>query len=628
MPWEGCVRLRKSRVGYSRVIVVGLDGLDPALAEAMMAAEELPHLSSLARDGGYGRVATTWPAQTPVAWSTFAVGANPGAHGIFDFLKRDPTTYLPQNGLYRHEQKSRFLPPRAVNLRGGKPVWEHLADAGVPSTILRHPCTYPPAPFKGRLLAGIGVPDLRGGFGSATFFTSEPGVVAGEGENVVRVEPDQDGFAEVFLPGPLLVQGGELALGLELRVDGGAGSAEVHCPTGAFTVPLTKGQWSPWVHVRFKHGLLQTVRGLVRFHLVDTEPLGLYVSPVHFDPEAPVFPISHPWDYCSELRGTLGPFATLGLAEEHNGLTNGRLDESAYLAQCLDILHERRAMMRFELARHDRGLFFCLFATPDRIQHMFWRFREPGHPGNRGVPPSPEMARVIGDYYRKCDDVVGEALECADSRTLVMVVSDHGFTSFRREVHLNAWLHRNGYLALKPGLDPVAGAGDLLKGVDWTRTRAYALGLGGLYLNLKGREAEGIVDESGAPALKAEISAGLCGLQDPAGGEPVVRSVAARESVYTGPFVQDAPDLLVGYAPGYRVASTTAMGGVGGELVSDNLRPWSGDHVVDPAAVPGVLFMNTPFRVAGAHLQDLAPTILAALGVPAGLGMEGRSLLP
>jgi len=216
----------------------------------------------------------------------------------------------------------------------------------------------------------------------------------------------------------------------------------------------------------------------------------------------------------------------------------------------------------------------------------------------------------------------------ADPKTLVMVVSDHGFASFRREVHLNAWLHQNGYLALRTGLDPGEDAGDLLRGVDWSRTRAYAVGLGGLYLNLRGREAEGVVDTGNAEELKAEISARLSGLLDPDGGQRVVRAVVARESVYSGPFIGDAPDLLVGYAPGYRVASSTAMGAVGEGVVSDNLRPWSGDHVVDPAAVPGVLFMNSPFHGAEAHLQDLAPTIQSALGAPRGEEMEGRSLLP
>ena len=608
-------------------MVIGLDGMDAGLTEAMMTAGELPCLAGLRQRGGYARVATTWPAQTPVAWSTFAVGANPGVHGIFDFLSRDPTTYTPQIALYRHEQKSRVLPPRAVNLRGGRPIWERLSDAGVPSTILRHPCTYPPRPFKGRLLSGIGVPDLRGGFGSSTFYTSEDGVTAGEGEHVVRVHVDGSGFARTELPGPLLVLGGELRQELNFRVDQGDESLEVSCPTGAFSVSLLKGQWCSWMRVGFKHGLLQNIRGLVRFYLVSTEPLRLFASPVHFDPEAPLFPISQPWDYAAELRRSLGPFATLGLAEEHNGLTNARFDESGFLSQCLDILHERRAMMHHELSRHDRGLFYCLFGTPDRIQHMFWRFREPDHPANQGVPPSPEMARVVGDFYRRCDEIVGEALEYSDPRTLFIVLSDHGFNSFRRQVHLNGWLHRQGYLVLKAGVEAGEGAGDLLRSVDWGQTRAYALGLGGFYLNLEGREAEGLVSREEAASLKQEIAGRLLGLRDSEGGGPAVRRVLAREEVYSGPCLDGAPDLMVGYAPGYRVSSATAMGAVGSETVSANLRPWSGDHVVDPSEVPGVLFMSTSFRGEGCSLTDLAPTILEALGVSSPDGLEGASLL-
>jgi predicted AlkP superfamily phosphohydrolase/phosphomutase len=611
-----------------RVVVIGLDGLDPILTETMMAAGFLPHLSSLREEGGYARVATTWPAQTPVAWSTFAVGANPGAHGIFDFLTRDPATYLPEIALYRHEQNSRFFPPRAVNLRGGRAVWERLSDAGIPSTILRHPCTYPPRTFKGRLLAGIGVPDLRGGFGSSTFFTSEPGVASGEGEHVVQVRMDGSGVYRGELPGPLLVLGGELGRELEFLVDEEAESVEVNCPTGSFSTSVAKGAWSPWVKVGFKHGFLQAIRGLVRFHLVGTEPLRLFASPVQFDPEGPAFPLSHPWDYAGELQRAIGPFATLGLAEEHNGLTNGRFDEAIFLNHCLDIMHERRAMMHYELERHDRGLFYCLFATPDRIQHMFWRFGEPDHPANRGEPPSPEMARVIREVYQRCDDIVGEVREYVDDDTLLMVLSDHGFSSFQREVHLNRWLHQEGYLALQAGVEPGEEAGDLLSKVDWGRTSAYALGLGGLYLNLKGREGEGWVGESEAVALKQEIATRLMGLRDRVRGCSTVRSIVPRENAYSGPYVDGAPDLLVGYEPGYRVASETAMGGVGAEVVTDNVRAWSGDHVVDPAAVPGVFFMNTPFRGESAGLSDLAPTILAALGVPGDPELEGRSLLP
>jgi predicted AlkP superfamily phosphohydrolase/phosphomutase len=616
-------------VAAERVVVIGLDGLDPALTEKMMAAGMLPHLAALREEGGYARVATTWPAQTPVAWSTFAVGGNPGMHGIFDFLTRDPATYLPQVALYRHEQKSRFLPPQAINLRGGRTVWERLSDAGVASTILRHPCTYPPRSFKGRSLAGIGVPDLRGGFGSSTFFTSAEEVAAGEGEHVVQVRADGSGVYRGELPGPLLVRGGELSRELEFSVDEDTESVEVSCPTGSFSTSVPKGAWSSWMKVSFKHSFLQTIRGFVRFHFVGTEPFRLFASPVQFDPDVPAFPISHPWDYAGDLQRAIGPFATLGLAEEHNGLTNGRFDEPTFLSHSLDIMRERRAMMHHELDRHERGLFYCLFATPDRIQHMFWRFGEPDHPANRGEPPPPEMARVIQEVYQRCDDILGEVREYVDGRTLLMVLSDHGFSSFQREVHLNRWLHREGYLSLEPGVEPGEETGDLLGSVDWGRTSAYALGLGGLYVNLEGREGEGWVGESEAPALKQEIASRLRDLRDPERGCAAVRRVVAREDLYSGPYMDGAPDLLVGYEPEYRVASETAMGGVGAEVVTDNLRPWSGDHVVDPGAVPGVLFMNTPFRGEDAGLADLAPTILAALGAPSeDPELEGRSLLP
>jgi predicted AlkP superfamily phosphohydrolase/phosphomutase len=615
-------------VKIDRVIVIGLDGLDPSLTETMMAAGELPHLTALRAEGGYGRVGTTWPAQTPVAWSTFAVGANPGVHGIFDFLRRDPSTYLPEIGLYRHVQKSRFLPPRAINLRGGATLWERLADAGIESTILRHPCTYPPGSYKGRLLAGIGVPDLRGGFGTSTFVTTQTGDAPGEGECIVEMKADQTGGATVSLPGPIPVKGEELGLELELQVDSKAKTVVIHCPTGAFSLSLSTGEWSPWVHVRFKHGFLQTIRGLVRFFLSGTDPLRLLATPVHFDPEVPLFPISHPWDYAAELKEVLGPYATLGLAEEHNGLTNDRLDEAAYLAQCLDIMHERRAMMHHELSRLDKGLFYCLFGTPDRIQHMFWRFLEPEHPANRSYPPDPEMAGVIGDYYRKCDHVVGEAREHVDPHTLLMVVSDHGFASFQREVDLNRWLLQEGYLALKRGVEPGHQAGDLLRAVDWDRTRAYALGLAGLYVNQEGREGNGTVPPSLAGSLKEEIASRLTGLQDPADSRLAVRRVLPREALYSGTRLDDAPDLLVGFSKGYRVASNSAMGGVGSEVVTDNLRKWSGDHVVDPSLVPGVLFMNRPFNADAPHLSDLAPTILRVLGAPLGPDLEGKALLP
>jgi predicted AlkP superfamily phosphohydrolase/phosphomutase len=610
-----------------KVIVIGLDGLDPRIVEALLATGELPYLAGLLAQGGYARLASTSPAQTPVAWSSFATGTNPGGHGVFDFLRRDPETYLPQLALNRHEQKNPFVPPRAVNLRRGVPVWEVLSQAGVPSTVLRCPCTYPPERVRGRMLAGMGVPDLRGGLGTSTFYTSSANVQPGEAEQLVRVHPT-DGTIRTHLIGPRHPRtGADCTIPLRLEIDAAGRTVTVHSAGRPAVLTVGQGRWSDWLRVKFPVGLLQSVHGAVRFYLVQPEPnFELYASPIQFDPELPPFPISSPPDYARQLAADLGPFYTAGMVEDHGGLSNGRLDETAFLDQCQAVLAERERMMLAELPRHNEGLFFCLFDTPDRLQHMFWRFREPDHPAHRGAY-DPTWAGIIEEHYRTCDAIVGRALAHADDRTLVIVLSDHGFTSFRRGVHLNGWLHAQGLLALKDGVRPGDDAGDLFRSVDWQRTRAYAVGLGGIYLNLQGREAQGSVKPEDAPALEAELIRGLTGLTDPKQGTVAVRSVRSRRQLYAGPYAAESPDLVVQFAAGYRVSWGTALGSVAEGTFEDNVNKWSGDHLVDPSLVPGVLFVNRPFHGDGASLVDLAPTILAALGVPRGAAMEGRSLL-
>jgi predicted AlkP superfamily phosphohydrolase/phosphomutase len=185
-----------------KVIVIGLDGLEPKITDALIKENRLPNLARLHAQGGYRRLKTTTPAQTPVAWSTFTTGTNPGGHGIFDFLSRDRKTYLPILSLNRYEQKNVFVAPRAVNLRRGIPFWELLSNAGVSSTILRCPCTYPPDNIQGRMLAGVGVPDLRGSLGVGTFYTTREGVRPGMGEKVVQVFIDSQKKVSTHLIGP------------------------------------------------------------------------------------------------------------------------------------------------------------------------------------------------------------------------------------------------------------------------------------------------------------------------------------------------------------------------------------------------------------------------------------------
>lgn len=617
-----------------KVVVIGLDGLEPTIVDAMLAGGELPHLARLRHAGGMSRVATTNPAQTPVAWSTFATGVNPGGHGIFDFLRRDPSTYLPDLSLNRYEQKNAFLPPKAVNLRGGTPVWQVLEAAGIPSTIIRCPCTYPPDPMRGRMLSGMGVPDLRGGIGTATLYTTAPGSAPRESEQVVPVALEV-GQVHTHLIGPRHPKtGADLQSEIRLELHPGGDRATLHSDGQPRGLELRRGEWSGWLRIKFKSGLLQSTSGLVQFILLGTEPhLELYASPINFDPEAPLFPISEPWEYGTELSRKLGGFATMGMIEDHRGLSNERFGEAEYLAQCDQTMAEREAMLAHELSRFKEGLLYCLFDTPDRIQHMFWRFREPGHPANAAAVAAggtagddPACGRVIEDHYRRCDAIVGTVLDAADADTLVIVLSDHGFTSFQRGVHLNAWLQQQGFLALKPGVAPGEAAGEFFRHVDWSRTRAYALGIGGIYLNVRGREAQGLVEPAERDQVGAAIAGGLTGLADPARGTVAVRSVATRAQLYSGPYADASPDLAVNLAAGYRASWTTALGGIPAELLEDNVKRWSGDHIVDPALVPGVLFMNREFRGEGARLQDLAPTILHALGVPVPPVMEGAPL--
>ncbi len=613
-----------------KVIVLGFDGLEPTIVDQMLAAGELPHFARLQNSGGYARVATTCPAQTPVAWSTFATGVNPGGHGIFDFIRRNPATYLPSLALTAYEQKNPFTAPKAVNLRHGRTIWRHLSDADVESTILRCPCTFPPDEFRGRMLSGMGVPDLRGGLGTGTFYTSDPSVAPLESEQVVHIEPAGDRI-ETHVIGPRHPKTREDAtfpITVDIDREQRLATIKTHDSRPAELV-VREGQWSDWLHVQFKLGLFQSVRGAVRFYLKRIDPTPeFYASPVNFDCKAPLFPVSRPAEFAAEISAAVGTYYTTGMVEDHTGLSNGRFDEDAFLQQCRDVWREREAMMLEELGRCRAGLFFCLFDTPDRVQHMFWRFREQDHPANRNGQSSHlrEYARVIEEEYRRCDAVLGEVLETMDDGALLIALSDHGFGSFRRGVNLNTWLHEQGLLTLKAGVTPGEATAEFFAGVDWDRTQAYSVGLGGIYINQQGRESRGVVTAEDADPLRRTIATALAGWKDDEHDATAVRQVVRRDEAYSGPYADQSPDLVVHFARGYRASWSTSLGGVSPALFEDNVKRWGGDHIVSPAEVPGVLFMNKPFRGEGARLVDMAPTISAALGVTPSTAMEGRSL--
>jgi predicted AlkP superfamily phosphohydrolase/phosphomutase len=374
--------------------------------------------------------------------------------------------------------------------------------------------------------------------------------------------------------------------------------------------------------------MLQSVSGIVRLFVRQVTPqVEFYASPVNFDPAAPLFPVSAPANYAREIADQVGLFSTLGMAEDHTGHNNGRFDEQDFLVQCELVFEEREKMMQWELARFREGFLFTLFDTPDRLQHMFWRFRDPSHPGYRPEVAEEYTAR-LEELYRRCDRVLGKVLEAVDDGTLLIVLSDHGFNSFRRAFDTNTWLWQQGLLALKTGKRPAEAEADGNSAIDWSKTYAYGVGLGGIYLNRRGREAGGIVDD-GAEAERAvsAIESGLGGLVDQAAGAPAVHSVSRAERMYSGAYAHDAPDLLVNFHPGFRVSWQTALGGFAASLFADNTRRWSGDHIIYPEAVPGILLINRAMRHEAPHIIDLAPTILAHLGVTPPSAMEGKNLI-
>jgi predicted AlkP superfamily phosphohydrolase/phosphomutase len=620
-----------------RVIVLGLDGLAPPVMETMLARAELPNFARLRQLGCYRPLQTTYPAQTPVAWSTFATGVNPGAHGIFDFICRDPQTYQPDLALSRVERpKSIFGLPRMVNRRKGIPLWELLAKAEVPSIVLRCPCTFPPDTSGARMLAGVGVPDLRGGQGTGSFYTQDGDVRAKEHENVIVLPAGDE--VRTYLIGPRDTRkpqapGGrqpasalpDVTAELKVRVKRDQRKLTFEIDGTPKAIEVAEHAWGPWVQVKFKVSMLQSIAGLVRFYVRQLSPnVEFYVSPVNFDPAAPLFPVSAPADYAQELVKDIGLFSTLGMAEDHNAYDHGRCDEEAFLTQCDLVFAEREKMMTLELKRFTEGFFFVLFDTPDRVQHMLWRWRDHEHPGF--CPELAEQAARIDETYLRCDQLVGRVLEQADENTLLMVLSDHGFGSFRRAFDTNTWLWQQGLLKLQGNQRPNAETGT--GQIDWSKTYAYAVGLGGIYLNLQGRESAGMVEEGGeSERVRKAIETGLAEAIDPDTRRPAVASVSRREQIYSGAYVNDAPDLLVNFCPGVRVSWQSSLGGFADAMFEDNTRCWSGDHIFHPPSVPGILFLNRLSRQDQPQMADLAPTILGYLKVRPHEAMEGESLL-
>ncbi|MFH1944389.1 MAG: alkaline phosphatase family protein [Acidobacteriota bacterium] len=620
----------------NRIVIVGFDGMEPTLVEKYMARGKLPNFSRLKEEGAYSRLGTTIPAISPVAWSSFMTGCHPAKHNIFDFLSRNPATYLPDLSSARIGNPKRFLTlgkyriplskPVIKGLRKSIPFWKILGDQGIFSTILRIPITFPPEKFKGHCISGMCTPDLKGSQGTFSFYTTDIAKLEKhEGGVIFPVKRNGDTI-ETYISGPvntLLKEEKELRLPLTITIHPDKEEAAVNLD--GQNISLKPGVFSDWIRISFKAGLGMKIRAICRLYISRIAPeFEMYLTPLNIDPEKPALPISHPFIYSVYIGKLIGSYTTLGEADDTWALNEGILSEDAFIKLAYDNHRESEDMLFNALDKTKKGVVASWFQTTDSLQHMFFRYLDKDHPALT-CGQTEKSAKVLGDLYVNMDELLGRIRKKIDKKSLLIIMSDHGFKNFCRGVNINSWLYKNGYLALKDGKME---SGEWFNGVDWSRTKAYGLGLGGIYLNVKGREALGIVTPGEElAALKKELSEKLTGLKDDKTGAVAINRMYDKDEIPSGPYKGNCPDFIVGYNVGYRVSWDSVTGIVNDILFEDNTKAWSGDHCIDPALVPGVIFSSLPLNTDTPHITDIAPTVLDLFGIDIPGQMDGKPFI-
>ena len=653
-----------------KLVILGFDGMDPDLLERWIDAGRLPTFKRLVETGGLYSLATTHSPESPTAWASFATGVNAGKHNIYDFLVRDTTTYFPDLGMVKR-QPPKFLfnyvpvaKPKVVSTRGGTSFWVTAGRAGVRSSILTVPVTFPPEEVpNGELLAGLPLPDIRGTMGTFSYYATdlsryEEGST--EMGGILRRLVMENDVAKTELVGPpnpvvrqkilaLRAKGGsqtdadrkaiatleldeDVRLPMTIRWNRQAKTAAID--VAGKRVALEPGKMSGWIDLEFRINFLVRIHGMAQVLLMNAgNELQLYVSPVNWKPDNPPVPMSSPASFSGDLFKRLGYYRTLGWAEATWPLNEGRMDEQAFMEDLYKAFDDRAQVILDRLMSRKWDVLVGVIESTDRVQHMMWRLMDEKHPMY-----DPALAAKYGDsverIYRRADQFVAEVLEQLEPGTDLMIVSDHGFHSWRKAVNLNTWLVQQGYMVVQgqqPGekkLEDLFGGGEFWENVDWTRTRAYAMGLGQVYFNLRGRESKGIVSPGAeARQLADELAAKLLTMTDPDDGSRIIRSVYKRDDVYAGEFIGNAAELQVGMEEGYRVSWQTTLGGSPPGIVYANMKKWSGDHGgYDFATTAGVLVTNKRIAKADPSIMDIAPTVLKYFGVSIPSSIDGKPL--
>lgn len=669
--WVACAQSAPPETFKQKLVILGFDGMDPNLTERWMREGRLPNLARLAEEGGFYRLGTSHSPESPTAWASFATGANAGKHNIFDFLVRDTSTYMPDLGIVKKVPPQflfDYIPvkrPSVESLRGGTSFWVTAGMAGVRSSVLTVPVTFPAEDVaNGELLAGLPLPDIRGTIGTFYYFASdlsryeEGNTEMGGILKRLVFEKDVASTEIVGPPNPIvkaqqqkiLVKGTALSDADKAELADLATREDVRVPLTIrwnrperratievqdTTITLEQGQWSKWIEFEFRVNFLVRLHGMAQLYLIkaDTD-LQLYVSPINWRPDKPPVPMSAPADFSARLYERLGFFRTLGWAEATWPLNEDRIDEQAFMDDLYRAFDDRAQVILNRLDTRRWDLLVGVIESTDRVQHMMWRFLDNGHPMYNEAMAA-KYGNAIERVYRRADQFVAEVRERLGDDVPILIVSDHGFHSFRYAVNLNTWLVQEGYLAVKGERtaqksmnEMFLGTGEFWENIDWSKSKAYALGLGQVFINMKGREGQGIVSPGDEyRQVVNELSARLLTLKDPNTGQAIVSNVYKRDDIYTGQYVPDAPDLQVGMVDGYRVSWQTTLGGSPPGIVYPNERKWSGDHCgFDYQDVPGILISSRPISAAKADIIDIAPTVLKYFGVAIPKDIDGKPL--
>lgn len=632
---EGAAAEDQKPSGSGRVIILGFDGVEPSIVDEMLSKGELPNLHQLREMGCYRRLLSSNPPQSPTAWSSFATCKNPGGHGIYDFLRRNPATYIPGLGFGGAQPATLGAdgrvsqPAKYAGLRKGETFWSVAAKQGVRAKLLWVPYAYPPEDIPGlQMMCGLDVPDIRGT--QSTFFALS----------------DQFSMAE-SVPGgmrvPLRFSGAEATarvpgirhpsrkdyVEVPMRITVDREKHTVTIDVQGKLLTLEEKSWSDWIEWAFEVTPSFIVRAISKCYVHEAgEHIRIYISCLQIHPANPYLPISTPGTYAAKLSKQHGLFKTVGWSDDTKALQQDELTEDLFLqeAQANIAWQSLVTLDEFEAGTFD--LFIAGWTSTDRVAHMFWRYRDKEHPLHEDNAPE-RFRRAIETIYAQMDETVGKIMSKLAPNDILMVLSDHGFKSFRTVFSVNTWLARNGYLAVKGLSDPATAFTDekFLQGIDWPRTKAYGLGLGSVFLNLKNREGKGTVAPDEAEALLAQIREGLLGVKDPASGTPILHDVYLARDIYRGDCRADAPDLQLGFRDGFQMNKSSAAGAVPKDIFSPNDDKWSGEHAAaDVHHAHGILFCNKPLQTEPA-IVDLGVTALATLRIPKPDDYEGKNVL-